>query len=52
MSTIKPVPRVSVISNSEEEVENRPQHVVEEISQLVPASRPVEEAELQQPIVE
>jgi hypothetical protein len=52
MFKTKPIPQVIVILDLEEEVEIRPQHVVEEISQLVPASRPVEEGELQQPIVE
>jgi hypothetical protein len=52
MFKTKPILQVIVISDLEEEVEIRPQHVVEEISQLVLVSRLVEEGELQQPIVE
>jgi hypothetical protein len=52
MFLTKLVPQVIVISNSEEEVEIKPQLVVEEISQLVLTSRHVEEGELQQPVVE
>jgi hypothetical protein len=52
MSTTKPIPQVIVISNSKEEVEIKPQHVVEENSKLVPTLRFVEEGKLQQPIVE
>jgi hypothetical protein len=52
MFTTKLVPHVIVISDSKEEVEIRPQPIIEEISQLVLASRSMEEGELQQPVVE
>ncbi len=51
-SIAKLVPQVIVILDSEKEMEIKPQLVVEEISQLVPTSRPMEEEKLQQLIVE
>ncbi len=51
-SIIKPAPHVIIILDSKEEMEIRPQPIVDEQLQLVFALRLVEEGELQQPVVE
>jgi hypothetical protein len=44
--TTKPISHVIVISYLKEEVEIRPQPIVEEQPQLVPTSKPMEEKEV------